>query len=83
MHRGSVTETRRVRQAVESVAETYEQPREVVQLYYSDERLLKAIENSVLEDQVVDWVLDQAKVAAEPMSFQDVINAAAKAGKVA
>ncbi len=71
----------RVRKAVETVAGTYEQPREVVQLYYSDDRLLKAVENSVLEEQVVDFVLDQAKVADEPMSFQDVINAAATAGK--
>jgi trigger factor len=72
----------RVRKAVEAIAETYEQPREVVQLYYSDERLLKAVENSVLEEQVVDWVLDHAKVTDEPMGFQEVINAATAAGKV-
>ena len=73
----------RVRRAVETVAETYEKPQEVVQLYYSDQRLLQAVENSVLEEQVVDWVMDQAKVASESMSFQDVISAAAAAGRVA
>jgi trigger factor len=72
----------RVRQAIETVAETYEQPREVVQLYYSDQRLLKAVENSVIEEQVVDWVMDQAKVTSKPMGFQEVISAAAAAGQL-
>jgi trigger factor len=71
----------RVRKAIETVADTYEQPREVVQLYYNDQRLLKAVENSVLEEQVVDWVLGQADVKDEPMSFKEVINAAAAAGQ--
>lgn len=66
----------RVRKAVETVADTYEQPREVVQLYYSNPELLRSVEVSVLEDQVVDWVLDQAKVNAKQMSFKDLINAA-------
>jgi trigger factor len=48
----------------------------VVQLYYSNERLLQQVESSVLEEQVVDWVLQNAKVAAKEMSFQDVIKEA-------
>ena len=66
----------KVREAVETVASTYEQPAEVVQLYYSNERLLQQVESSVLEEQVVDWVLENAKVAAKEMSFQDVIKEA-------
>ena len=69
----------RVRQAIETVADTYEQPREVVQMYYNNPELLKAVEVSVLEEQVVDWVMDHAKVNPEPMAFKDVINAAAQA----
>lgn len=69
----------RVREAIEEVAETYEEPREVVQMYYKDQRLLQAIENSVLENQVVDWVVENAKVTAKPMGFQEAINAATKA----
>jgi trigger factor len=71
----------RVRKTIETIAETYEQPREVVQLYYNDQRLLKAVENSVLEEQVVDWVLGEAEVKDKPMSFKEVINAAATAGQ--
>lgn len=69
----------RVREAVELIAQTYEEPREVVQMYYSDERLLQSVENSVLESQVVDWVVAHARTTDKPMSFQEAINAATKA----
>ena len=71
----------RVRKAIETVAETYEQPLEVVQMYYGDQQLLQSVENTVLEQQVVDWVMEQAKVSDEPMAFNEVINAAAAAGQ--
>jgi FKBP-type peptidyl-prolyl cis-trans isomerase (trigger factor) len=41
--------------------------------------MLQAVENSVLENQVVDWVVNNAKVTEKPMSFQEAINAATKA----
>lgn len=69
----------KVREAVEEIAQTYEEPREVVQMYYNDERMLQAVENSVLENQVVDWVVDNAKVTEKPMSFQEAINSATQA----
>ena len=69
----------KVREAIEEIAQTYEEPREVVQMYYSDQSMLSAVENSVLENQVVDWVVNNAKVTDTPMSFQEAINAATKA----
>ena len=57
----------------------YEEPREVVQMYYNDQRMLETVENSVLENQVVDWVVNNAKVSDKPMSFQEAINAATQA----
>jgi len=71
----------RVRKAIETVAETYEQPREVVQMYYGNQQLLQSVENVVLEEQVVDWVTDHAKVTDKPLSFKEVISAAAAAGQ--
>jgi trigger factor len=70
----------RVRESIESVAETYEHPLEVVQMYYNDQRLLQAIENAVLEEQVVDWAMDHAKVKPEPMGFKELIAAASGTG---
>ena len=69
----------KVREAIEEIAQTYEEPREVVQMYYNDQRLLQSVENSVLESQVVDWVVNNAKVTDKPMSFQEVINTATQA----
>jgi trigger factor len=69
----------KVREAIELIAETYEEPQEVVQMYYSDQNLLQSVENSVLESQVVDWVVNHAKVTDKPMSFQEVINSATQA----
>ena len=69
----------KVREAIEEIAQTYEEPREVVQMYYSDQRMLQAVENSVLENQVVDWVVENAKVTDKKMGFQDAINAATQA----
>ena len=69
----------KVREAIEEIAQTYEEPREVVQMYYSDQRMLSTVENSVLENQVVDWVVNNAKVTDKSMSFQEAINAATQA----
>ncbi len=69
----------KVREAIEEIAQTYEEPREVVQMYYSDQRMLSSVENSVLENQVVDWVVNNAKVTDKSMSFQEAINAATQA----
>jgi len=40
---------------------------------------LQSVENSVLENQVVDWVVNNAKVTDIPMGFQEAINAATQA----
>ena len=69
----------RVREAIDTVASTYEEPAEVVQLYYGNQRLLQQVESSVLEEQVVDWVLENAKVTPKDMSFQDVIQESTQA----
>lgn len=68
----------RVRETIETVAETYEEPEEVRQMYFSNPQLLQQVENAVLEEQVVDWVMENANVSAKPMSFKEVIEAAAR-----
>lgn len=69
----------KVRKAIETVADTYEQSQEVVQMYYNNPEMLRAIESNVLEEQVVDWALETAKVKAQPMAFKELINVAAEA----
>jgi trigger factor len=71
----------RVREAIESIAGTYEQPAEVMQLYYGNQQLMQQVESSVLEEQVVDWALENAKVTPKAMSFQEVIGSATQAAR--
>ena len=71
----------RVREAIESIAGTYEQPAEVMQLYYGNQQLMNQVESSVLEEQVVDWALENAKVTPKTMSFQEVIGSATQAAR--
>lgn len=63
-----------VRAAVEKIAASYEKPEEVINWYYGDRRRLGEVESSVLEDRVVDWALEQAKVTEKPMSFDELMN---------
>ena len=41
--------------------------------YYADPARLAEVEAIVLEQNVVDWVLAQAKVADEPATFEEVM----------
>ncbi|MFC1720573.1 trigger factor, partial [Pseudomonadota bacterium] len=70
------TNAGKVREAIELIASTYEDPTEVVRLYYGNQNLLQQVESSVLEEQVVDWVLENATVNTQDMKFQEVITAA-------
>ncbi len=68
----------RVRKTVEEFASDYDNPQEVIDWYYSNKEQLAMVENLVLEDQVVDWVLGQAKVEEEPTSFSALTENAAE-----
>jgi trigger factor len=73
---GIKVDPERVRAAVEDMASTYEHPQEVVNFYYKSKEHLASFESLALEEQVVDWVLGQAQVEDEPMSFQQLTAAA-------
>jgi trigger factor len=64
----------RVRSRVEELAQSYEQPQEVIDYYYSNQQQLAGMQNMVIEEQVVDWVLEQAQVEDETTVFSDLMN---------
>lgn len=64
----------RVREAVEDMASTYEEPRQVIDHYYGDQQRLASVESLVLENQVVDWVLEQVDVQDESTTFESLTN---------
>lgn len=63
----------KVREAVEELASTYESPEDVVNWYYSNDEQLASIESGVLEDQVFDYILEEATVTDKKVSYQEVI----------
>lgn len=65
----------RVKQVVENLAESYDQPEQVVRWYYSDRSRLSNIESLVVEEMVVDWVIDNVKVNEKNMTFDEVMQA--------
>ena len=64
----------KVRSAIEDMAKSYERPEDVINCYYSDEKRLDDVRQMVLEDQTVEWLLAQAKVADETVSFSSVMD---------
>ncbi|MGM0570881.1 trigger factor [Marinobacter sp.] len=66
----------KVDEKIREIASTYEQPEEVVTHFNSNPEQKAQIESVVLEDTVVDFVLDQAKVKEKKASYDDVIQVA-------
>ncbi|MDD1610722.1 MAG: trigger factor [Methylococcaceae bacterium] len=64
----------KVRETIEELAKSYEHPEDVVAWYYADEKRLHDVQQMVLEDQVVEWLVAQAKVTDETVSFSDVMD---------
>ena len=56
------------------MAKSYERPEDVVSWYYSDEKRLDDVRQMVLEDQVIEWLVTQAKVTDETVKFSDVMD---------
>jgi len=63
----------KVREYVEEMASTYENPSEVVDWYFKNRQQLQGVESLVLEDQVVDTILARAKVADKAQPYQDAV----------
>lgn len=59
----------RVRKTIEDYAMSYEHPEAFVDHYLKNKELMSSVRNIVLEDQVVDWVVDQVKVEDDVTSF--------------
>ncbi|MRI34803.1 trigger factor [Endozoicomonas sp. OPT23] len=73
----------RVRAMVEEMASAYQEPQQVIDWYYSNDEQLSQIKYVVLEEQVVDTILDAAKVSETECSYQDAIKPAAPAEEAA
>ena len=64
----------RVRSTIESVASAYDEPEQMINWYYSNQQQLQQVEATVIEDQVVDFILASAKVTEKNYTFDQLMN---------
>ncbi|NMG30396.1 trigger factor [Aromatoleum evansii] len=62
-----------VRALVEEMAQSYEDPSELVRWYYAQPERLAQAEAVVIEDNVVEWVSSQAQTSDNAVSFDELM----------
>ena len=62
-----------VRAQIEEFAQAYESPEEVLRYYFGDRERLAQVESLVVEQNVVDWVLANAKVQDKAIDFDELM----------
>ena len=70
-------EEKRVREAIEAIAASYEDPEDVMNYYMTNQDKLSEIQMMVVEDAVVEWIYDHVTVEEKASSFSEVMNAVA------
>jgi len=62
-----------VKAMIQDYAQSFDHPEEVVRWYASDIKRMQEVENLVLEDNVVNWAMEQAKVVDKPTKFDELM----------
>jgi trigger factor len=62
-----------IRAVVEEHAESFEDPKQMVRWYYSDQSRLAEVEGMVLEDNVVEWAAKSLDVSTATKSFDEIM----------
>lgn len=68
-----------IRTLVEEMAQSYEDPSELVRWYYSQPERLAQAEAVVIEDNVVEWVVSQVEASDKDVSFDELMGNSAGA----
>jgi trigger factor len=63
----------RVRETMQLIASTYEDPGQVIELYRNDPNLMRSLQSRVMEEQVIDWIAERANAREKAMSFAEVM----------
>jgi trigger factor len=66
----------RVRETMQLIASTYEDPRQVIELYRNDPNLMRGLQTRVMEEQVIDWIAERANAHEKVLSFAEVMRPA-------
>jgi len=71
---GVTVDRSRVQSKIQEMAMQYPDPVQALKLYRENQDAQRQLENLVLEEQVVEWLLERAKVTEQPMSFKEIMN---------
>lgn len=63
----------RVKETLSLIASTYEEPKQVIELYRNDPNLMSGLQNRVMEEQVIDWVAERAQSTDQNLSFTEAM----------
>jgi trigger factor len=63
----------RLNEMLASIASTYEEPMQVIEMYRNDPQLMQGLESRVVEDQVIDWIADHADLTVQQLTFAEVM----------
>jgi trigger factor len=73
---GLALDPARVRETMQLIASTYEDPAQVIELYRNDPNLMRSLQTRVMEEQVIDWIAERANARETVMSFAEVMRPA-------
>lgn len=63
----------RVNEALATIASTYEEPKQVIEMYTKDAQMMAGLRRRVVEDQVIDIVFAKAKSTAQKITFRELM----------
>jgi len=72
--RGIQLDRERVEARLAELATSYPEPEAVIKVYRQNADAMRQIENTVLEDQVVEDLLARANVSEQPSTFKEIMN---------
>lgn len=64
----------RVRQELQSMVAGHQNPQEMLQQYVQNREMMQGLEVGILEDQVVEWVAEQAQVEDKATDLETLLN---------
>lgn len=62
----------RVDNRLDELCQSYDRPEEAKKLYLQSPVLMERIENSVMEEQAMAWLVDRAQVTSKPVALSDL-----------
>ena len=65
---------KRVKERVETMASSYEEPKEFIDYYMNNQQALAQVQSIILEEQVVDFLIENADVKVEKVAASELLN---------